>query len=377
MNELEVLTIPHAPADGGPHRDRPDHPDPEARVVYAHALRRGRIRADEDAIAAEFGMAPAAVRSAVETLTGLHLLRVDDGADQTWLVPVDPEVATATLISPIDEEVRRRTATINRIRRQLSVFRPQYESTRRAGAGTDIEELRSPDELAGRLHLAAVRCTSGFVAFHPNHYPGVREADVRRLVPGGSAMLDRGVHVRMLLQHSVRTDIRTRSRLDPLIRAGAEVRTTGELSRQLMVFDASVAFLLHRPDRAGTFGVAIRNESAVQLLLDLVEATWSAAEPYSAKEIGYHEVADDLHRAIVRLLTDGLTDEAVARRLGISVRTCRRHIAMVLRDLDAVSRFQAGVRVGAAGPDAPGQLIRDGGSIYPASPEHGAPDARQ
>lgn len=349
MNELEERTMPYAPADGGwSHRDRPDQPDPDARAVYAHALRRGRILADEDAIAAEFGLAPAAVRSAVDTLTRLHLLRVDRGADQTWLVPVDPDVATATLISPIDEEVQRRTATINRIRRQLSVFRPQYESTRRVGAGADIEELRTADELTARLHLAAARCTSGFVAFHPNDYPGVREADVRRLAPGGSAMLERGVHVRMLLQHSVRTDIRSRSRLDPLIRAGAEVRTTGELARRLMVFDSRVAFLLHRPDQARPLGVVIRNESAVQLLLDLVEATWSAAQPYSAKEIGYHEVADDLHRVIVRLLADGLTDEAVARRLGISVRTCRRHIAVVLRDLDAVSRFQAGVRVGAA-----------------------------
>jgi DNA-binding NarL/FixJ family response regulator len=91
----------------------------------------------------------------------------------------------------------------------------------------------------------------------------------------------------------------------------------------------------------------IRSRSAVRLLLDLVESTWSAASPYVTKEIGYHEVTDHLHGTIIQMLAEGLTDDAIARRLGLSVRTCRRHIATLLRNLDAVSRFQAGVRVGA------------------------------
>jgi DNA-binding NarL/FixJ family response regulator len=43
-------------------------------------------------------------------------------------------------------------------------------------------------------------------------------------------------------------------------------------------------------------------------------------------------------------MAQGFTDEAVARKLGMSVRTCRRHIAALMGSLDAVSRFQAGVR---------------------------------
>ena len=55
-------------------------------------------------------------------------------------------------------------------------------------------------------------------------------------------------------------------------------------------------------------------------------------------------VGQDLQQAIARLMAQGLTDEVVARRLGMSVRTCRRHIAAMLQNLDAVSRFQAGVQ---------------------------------
>ena len=51
-----------------------------------------------------------------------------------------------------------------------------------------------------------------------------------------------------------------------------------------------------------------------------------------------------LHQDIAKLMAQGFTDEAVARKLGMSVRTCRRHIAALMGSIDAVSRFQAGVR---------------------------------
>jgi len=61
-----------------------------------------------------------------------------------------------------------------------------------------------------------------------------------------------------------------------------------------------------------------------------------------------------LHRRILQLLAGGAKDETIARMLGMSVRTCRRHIAEIMAKLDAVSRFQAGanaVRFGLPGAD--------------------------
>jgi DNA-binding NarL/FixJ family response regulator len=59
-----------------------------------------------------------------------------------------------------------------------------------------------------------------------------------------------------------------------------------------------------------------------------------------------------MQQRIVALLADQAKDETIARALGMSVRTCRRHIADIMQRLDAVSRFQAGanaVRFGLAG----------------------------
>ncbi|MFI5957626.1 helix-turn-helix domain-containing protein [Cryptosporangium sp. NPDC051539] len=332
-----------------------DQPGQELLTVYGHALRDGGAPADEQAIAATLKLPDAVVRDAIETLTQLRLLRVGAGPDGPRLMPVDPEIASASLISPIDEEIHRHTAAVSRIRQHLSAFRPQYERMQRPGPpDRGIEEVHDAEELAGHLYLAAQHCRTELVALRPNqNLPADRSVGRELFLPAGPGILDRGVRVRLLLQHAARTDIRARAQLDGLVARGAQVRTTGELSRQLILFDAEVAFVLHQGNQTGPAGVIIRSPSAVQLLLNLVETTWSGAAAYVAHERGYEQVTDQLRGTIISLLADGLTDEAVARRLGVSVRTCRRHIASVLRDLDAVSRFQAGVRVGAAAHQAP------------------------
>ncbi|CAM5642495.1 HTH luxR-type domain-containing protein OS=Streptomyces antimycoticus OX=68175 GN=SANT12839_039280 PE=4 SV=1 [Streptomyces antimycoticus] len=49
-------------------------------------------------------------------------------------------------------------------------------------------------------------------------------------------------------------------------------------------------------------------------------------------------------RRVLARLRDGVTDEAAARDLAISVRTYRRYLTGILELLEANSRFQAGVR---------------------------------
>ncbi|MFH8516999.1 response regulator transcription factor [Streptomyces gelaticus] len=54
-------------------------------------------------------------------------------------------------------------------------------------------------------------------------------------------------------------------------------------------------------------------------------------------------------QVVLRLLAEGLTDDAIARRLGCSVRTVRNDVAAAMVALDARSRFQAGARAMQAG----------------------------
>ena len=54
------------------------------------------------------------------------------------------------------------------------------------------------------------------------------------------------------------------------------------------------------------------------------------------------DIRSELTQAILGQLATGAKDELIARRLGMSVRTCRRHIAAIMLHLRAESRFQAG-----------------------------------
>lgn len=47
-------------------------------------------------------------------------------------------------------------------------------------------------------------------------------------------------------------------------------------------------------------------------------------------------------QAVLTAMARGLKDEAVAREVGTSVRTVRRHIAEYMTEVGAASRFQAG-----------------------------------
>ncbi|MFF6869524.1 LuxR C-terminal-related transcriptional regulator [Streptomyces sp. NPDC012450] len=54
------------------------------------------------------------------------------------------------------------------------------------------------------------------------------------------------------------------------------------------------------------------------------------------------EVREDIGPAVLTVVSQGLRDETIARRLGVSLRTCRKYIADLFDLLGAESRFQAG-----------------------------------
>jgi DNA-binding NarL/FixJ family response regulator len=71
--------------------------------------------------------------------------------------------------------------------------------------------------------------------------------------------------------------------------------------------------------------------------------SWNAATPLGAVATENGTPVISVHeQALLRFLAAGLTDDAAARRLGVSVRTARRQVAAIMARLGASSRFQAG-----------------------------------
>ncbi|MET7937769.1 DNA-binding response regulator [Streptomyces sp. NPDC005322] len=71
---------------------------------------------------------------------------------------------------------------------------------------------------------------------------------------------------------------------------------------------------------------------------------WGGAVP-AARPLDFgNRARTEMVRRVLARLRDGVTDEAAARDLAISVRTYRRYVTGILELLAANSRFQAGVR---------------------------------
>jgi DNA-binding NarL/FixJ family response regulator len=101
--------------------------------------------------------------------------------------------------------------------------------------------------------------------------------------------------------------------------------------------------------------LVLNGAGIVTALCELFEQFWTTSVPVDADPEREDDALTAQEQAVLRLLAQGCTDEVVARRLGISVRTGRRITAGVANQLDAKSRFQLGVKAilrGWVSPDA-------------------------
>ncbi|MFE3994884.1 response regulator transcription factor [Streptomyces goshikiensis] len=71
---------------------------------------------------------------------------------------------------------------------------------------------------------------------------------------------------------------------------------------------------------------------------------WAGARTLGASEERDEGGLSSQERTVIRLLAQGLTDEAIAKRLAVSPRTARRLANGLMERLDAASRFEFGVR---------------------------------
>jgi DNA-binding CsgD family transcriptional regulator len=242
----------------------------------------------------------------------------------------------------METEIRARQRRAEAIKSELSSLHTAYFDSRRARNRREaIDVIEEVDRVRATLADIARRCTVEVFSAHPGI---LSELAMAESGPHDAELLGRGVRMRSIYQHPSRVHPRMREFLAGLAQAGAEVRTCEEIPDRIVILDREVAVV---PNRLGASGaVIVREPSVVDYLYRGLEQRWSSAIPWSdgsAPTVGYGGAGDDLKRAILRLLAAGAKDEHIARRLSISVRTCRRHVAEIMDELRANSRFQAGV----------------------------------
>ncbi|MCA6094694.1 hypothetical protein LE181_21290 [Streptomyces sp. SCA3-4] len=123
-----------------------------------------------------------------------------------------------------------------------------------------------------------------------------------------------------------------------------EVRLTeGEL-QEVLIADGRLVLVRSNHGPADDCVMIIEDPAAARALDLLFAGVWSGAVPPAERMRLHGRLRSDLARSILECLRDGCTDDVAAREVRVSLRTYRRHVAEIMRELGAKSRFQAGVR---------------------------------
>ncbi|MET7696814.1 MULTISPECIES: DNA-binding response regulator [unclassified Streptomyces] len=181
-------------------------------------------------------------------------------------------------------------------------------------------------------------------------WPGAREAARREIRRGGTVR-----PARKLYSPAVLADERDREALREMAAHGMQVRIAATPLTQGTVFIDRRTMILTSPVPAAmaAHGRRTYTMSATPALVDgayaLFEAAWQSATDLADFLSSERPRIDAETGRVLRALGSGVTDEAAARDLGMSLRTYRRRVAELLVALNAGSRFQAGVRAGELG----------------------------
>ncbi|WP_282703139.1 helix-turn-helix transcriptional regulator [Streptomyces sp. CC219B] len=300
------------------------------RRLYASALGAGRISRKE------VGPAPCLVEFAL-----LH----PDPDDPDWLRPVPPSVALAQRLQPVEREIQERrqfSIDLADTFQQFLAISAQMPPTTHA-----ITVLEGVERINAALDVAIAESRTEVLTIQPGG--GRSEHLLSQALKRSKPLIERGLSLRTLYQHTVRYNQSTFAYVDKMAGAKVEIRTLEELIERLIICDTTVAFI---PAQAGdTVALELRHPGLVQYLIKVFEQLWHRATPL-LEEVPYESTPHGItgvQRSIAKLLIEGHVDEAIARRLGMNVRTCRAHIAKLATALGSGSRAQLGYLIAQSG----------------------------
>lgn len=300
-------------------------------------------RAGTESLAEKLDLDPTEVADAVDTLSGLSLLR--PGVDpSSGLRPVSYERAIQTLLRQHSEQLSLQRESLE----MLQTTMKELLASPRAGEGSskriDVEAVSGTDAVQQLFDLEALRANQTFVAISPST-PAPKEV-LEAAQPLDEELITRGVDTRIIYHYSVLADSRNLQYAKWFASIGAQVRRAPVLPPRFMLVDQLIAYIPTTHERPTPRALLVRDPAIVALLSELFEATWAAAEPLT--EAGSTTLSEGApssqELALLHILAAGSTDEAAAKKLGVSVRTVRRIMADLMERLGATSRFEAGHR---------------------------------
>ena len=318
--------------------------DADAEAVYRAMLARPK-----DGVAAlgeQTGLTQEQVRAALDTLSELALVRpsYEHGGGPR---AVSPDLGMEVLLARQQHELARQQQRLEASRATAAQLIAEYSDLRPRSESPGVEQLTGLDQIRDRLATLTREVTSEVMGFNPSS--AQTEEGMAAARPLDRELLERGVRIRTLYLDSIRNNPPTIAHAEWLARHGGQVRTVPTLPTRMIIIDRASAVIPVRSDDTAAGAVILTGQGTVTALCALFDSTWAAGRPLGEAPPRDAHGLTPQEQAALSLLAEGHTDDAVARRLGVSPRTARRVTTELIERLGARSRFQAGVRAAQLG----------------------------
>jgi len=206
-----------------------------------------------------------------------------------------------------------------------------------------VQKVVDLTALQTRLEQIAQHTKRELLSLHAGESPS--EESFAAAMNNDRELLERGVRLQIVYPVEFSHIPWVRDYTDTMSGYGAQFRFADAVPYRLIVSDGVRAVVpIVRNSRSE--GALITGEPAlVNGLRHLARGIFRSGRTLSAIDpIAPSGRPSELELAVIRVMSLGLTDDAAAKRLAVSERTFRRHVAQVLERLGATSRFQAGIR---------------------------------
>ena len=150
------------------------------------------------------------------------------------------------------------------------------------------------------------------------------------------------VKCRSIYVASAMEDPSARRIIEACTEAGEQARLLLTVPMKMKLADHTTAMLPLTP--TGTAGaLVVRAPVITAALREYFELLWERATPLKAsRSAAPGDRLTPAQQAVLELMAEGLHDDAIAHRVGISTTTVRRHITAIIDRLGVRSRFAAG-----------------------------------
>ncbi|MFJ4185960.1 LuxR C-terminal-related transcriptional regulator [Kitasatospora sp. NPDC089509] len=171
--------------------------------------------------------------------------------------------------------------------------------------------------------------------------PGQRPADTLQVALAQDVqLLQRGCSLRTIYQPVALAEPAAIAYAEQVTQHGSQIRVLDEPFQRLIVFDRSVAVISANDDNSTA--AFISDPAALTFLIGGFERDWARADTAEAAAALGQGPARTVPDRVGRLLARGLTQRAVATRLGLSERTVAAHISRLRDRYGAQTLFQLG-----------------------------------